>query len=553
MIWSGILFFRDPLPHAARDTTRLIPFSPLPILAVTSVALMVIWPSRTGNVRGLTPLIVGILFVNVVLVARDMIAARDAARSVREDATRDAEHRLDALVKHSTDAILLAAPCGRLLFASAPAGALFGIEPERLVGQSISRWVVDEDRASFDDFRARLPAQSSGPQSHTWRLRRADSSIRSVESVGLDLLLEPTVGGLVLNARDVTERLALEDRLRQAQKLEVVGHLAGGVAHDFNNVLAAILNGAELAQSVLEPDHEAQYDLTQIRAAAARGAALTRRLLTFVRLQPVPSRRVVVAEMLTEIEPLLRRLCGDPIELTVNIADGTATVHVDRDELEHILFNLVANARDAMPHGGPIVVTASPMDVVADDADAFISAPPGRYVSLVVQDQGIGMDDDARRRMFDPFFSSKSGGRGTGLGLIGVRPLVEAAGGGLSVETRPDDGTRVVLLLPLIEHECERASVAIAPPSDISLDVKVLVVEDESAVRESVARLLLARGAQVHSVNSAAEARQLLKTGTTDIDFVLCDVIMPGETGLEFAAWRLVQQACRDDGGAKDL
>lgn len=541
MIWSAILFFRDPLPRTSRDASRLLPFSPLPIIAVTSVALMVIWLSRTGSVRGLTPLIVGILFLNAVLVARDMIAARDAARNVREDATRDAEHRLDALVKHSTDAILLADPTGRLLFVSAPAGVLFGVEPDRLVGQQITKWVADDDRVAFDDFLARLAAQTPAPQSHTWRLRRDDGGVRSVESIGLDLTREPTVGGLVLNARDVTERLALEDRLRQAQKLEVVGHLAGGVAHDFNNVLAAILSGAELAQSALEPNHEAQYDLTQIRAAAVRGAALTRRLLTFVRLQPVPSRRVVVAEMLADIEPLLRRLCGDPIELTVRVDDGTGTVRVDRDELEHILFNLVANARDAMPNGGPIVVEASPVDIATPNADAFIPASPGRYVSLVVSDSGIGMDDDARRRMFDPFFSSKTGGRGTGLGLIGVRPLVEAAGGGLHVETRPDVGTRVELLLPQIEDEAVEPQAVDATPVDVRLDARVLVVEDEIAVRESVARLLASRGAHVRSVTSAAEARALLGNGHAHIDCVLCDVMMPGETGIEFAAWVKVQ------------
>ncbi len=541
MIWSGILFFRDPLPRTSRESTRLVPFSPLPILAVTSVALMVIWLSRTGSVRGLTPLIVGILILNVVLVARDMIAARDGARNVRDDAARDAERRLDALVKHSTDAILLAEPSGRLLFASAPAGVLFGVEPDRLVGQLMSQWVVEDDRAAFDEFLARLPASSSGPQSHTWRLQRGDGGIRSVESVGLDLVRESTVGGLVLNVRDVTERLGLEDRLRQAQKLEVVGHLAGGVAHDFNNVLATIMSSAELAQLVLEENHEAQYDLTQIRAAASRGAALTRRLLTFVRLQPVPSRRIVVADMLADIEPLLRRLCGDSIELTVTIAEGTGTVHVDRDELEHILFNLVANARDAMPHGGSLGVEASPVDVLTANEAALIPAPPGRYLSLAVRDHGVGMDDDARRRMFDPFFSSKSGGRGTGLGLIGVRPLVEAAGGGLCVDTRPGAGTRVELLLPQIENNVSETPVAVEVADGVTLAARVLVVEDEAAVRDSVTRLLISRGAQVRSVNGAAEARALISAGTTDIDCVLCDVMMPGETGLEFAAWLKTQ------------
>ena len=542
MIWAGIRFHDDAVPETRANTAPLIPFSPLPIIAVTSVAMMVMWLWRNDSVRGLEPLIVGILVLNFVLVARDMIAARDAALVIREDANRTAEQRLEALVKHSTDAILLTDASGRLLFASAPATDLFGMEADKLVGQMLARWVDEEDAPAFGAYVAGLRTTALAPATHTWRLRRPDGTTRAVESVGLDLLNEPAVGGLVFNSRDVTERIALEDRLRQAQKLEVVGHLAGGVAHDFNNVLTAIVGGAELAQLSLPTSHEAQYDLEQIRAAAERGAALTRRLLAFVRLQPVPSQSVRVEEMLADIEPLLRRLCGDPIALRVEVHEGSGTVHVDRDELEHIIFNLVANARDAMPNGGPITVVAMPVERDTPVRGDVIDAPAGRYVSISVRDAGTGMDDDARRRMFDPFFSSKSGGRGTGLGLIGVRPLIEAAGGGLSVDSRPGDGTRVELLLPLIATDARARAVPVMQAARDPLAACILLIEDELAVRESLGRLLVSRGATVHGVGSAAEARAALGANL-GIDCVLCDVMMPGETGLEFRQWLKTEHA----------
>ena len=537
VIWSAIRFYTDPMPVARRDTTPGIPFSPLPIVAVTSVALMVIWLSHNGTARGLEPLILGILALNIVLVARDLVSARDAAQVIRVDANRHAQQRLNALVQHSTDAILLSDAAGRLLFASPPAGTLFGAHVDLLVGQSLTNWVLEEDRVPLAEFLERLRESPGSPLAHTWRLRRSDGSVRSVESVGLDLQSEPAVQGLVLNSRDVTARIALEDRLRHAQKLEVVGHLAGGVAHDFNNVLTAIVGGAELAQSSIPPESAAHYDLEQIRAAAARGAALTRRLLTFVRVQSVPSQNVNVADMLADIEPLLRRLCGDPICLTVDARDAKAVIRVDRDELEHILFNLVANARDAMPGGGLLSVVAKRVVVRMPMDDAVIPAGPGHFLSIAVRDEGTGMDAEARHRMFDPFFSSKTGGRGTGLGLIGVRPLIEAAAGGLIVESQEGEGTRVELLLPVIDMDVPARAAVEKPAPRVPLAARVLLIEDEIAVRDSLARLLAARGAIVHSVGSAAEARVVLADGARGFDCALCDVMMPGETGLELRHW----------------
>ena len=217
MIWAAIRFFEDPVPRAGSDAAPVIPFSPLPIIAVTAIALMVLWLWSRGSANGVEPLIAGILALNLALVARDMVSARDAAAVVREDAYRSAEQRLDAMVRHASDSLLLVDASGQLLFASAPAGPLFGTESERLAGQSLLGWVVDRDRRDFEAFLARLVAPSAGPDVHTWRLRRPDGSERTVESAGLDLRHESSVGGLVLNARDTTERARAGEALRASE------------------------------------------------------------------------------------------------------------------------------------------------------------------------------------------------------------------------------------------------------------------------------------------------------------------------------------------------
>jgi len=326
----------------------------------------------------------------------------------------------------------------------------------------------------------------------------------------------------------------------------VAGRLAGGVAHDFNNVLTAVMASAELAQLSLEPGHAAEADLDGIGAAARRGAALTRRLLAFVRNDPAPAQRVDVADMLNELAPLLARLAGDSHPVVVRADDALGTVEVDRAELEHIVFNLVANARDAMPDGGPIEVRASATDVAegAGDTGFTIQPSPGRHAVIMVSDGGIGMSDDVRRRMFDPFFTEKSGGRGTGLGLIGVRPLVERARGGLRVDSAPGTGTCVALLLPLTPPDAitrgpqptddARASLPIVNGARVR---RILLVEDELAVREQLARLLNAMGHRTVAVASAADARGALAAPDASFDAVISDVMMPGESGIGFATW----------------
>lgn len=550
MVGAAIRFLESPLVKSTEDAYPRNPFTPLPIITMSGLVLIILWLASTGRMEITPPLVTALVILNALLVVRDHMASRTAAEALLLSSQRAAARRIDALVRHSSDALVLVDGHGRLLFASAPADQLFQQPLSRHEGDDITTLVPAEEREGWITFLTRLRAAGGQTLTHTWHIARGTPEERLIETIGQDLRAEAAVGGVVLNSRDVTERATLEDRLRQAQKLEVAGRLAGGVAHDFNNVLTAVMAGTELAQIGLDPQHPVQQDLAGIEASAQRGAALTRRLLAFVRQEPVPAQRFDLREMLLELEPLLQRLVGDANQVSVRVDPTIGTVVVDRTELEHIIFNLVANARDAMGEGGSIIVDASVEQRRGDEEGDFVIRPAeGRHACISVTDRGHGMPDDVRRRMFDPFFTQKSGGRGTGLGLIGVRPLVEGAGGGLQVTSTPAEGTRVSLWLPAAVATTPRPArtsgplrhvpAPAAPVSSARATSKgrILLVEDELSVREQLTRLLDALGYTTIPVTSAADARLTLEAETSRIDAVVSDVMMPGETGLEFAEW----------------
>ena len=543
VVVAAIRLAEDPSPAGPAHEAPRIPFSPLPIVGVSALAVVLVWIAGQRSVTGLEPLIVGLVVVNALVVAREVLVSRASVEALRSGAERDATRRVEALVRHASDAILLVDARGQLIFASAPADRLFGVKLSSLEGMLVEPALPPDYREPWRRFMAELLISQERSVTFTCRLAPADAEERIVECVGLDLRSEPAVRGIVIHSRDITDRARLEDRLHQAQKLEVAGRLAGGVAHDFNNVLTAVIAGTELAQMSLDRDHPAQQDLSGVEAAAQRGAALTRRLLAFVRQEPVPAQSVDVSAMLLEIQPLLQRLVGEAHEVVSEVGDALGTVRVDQTELEHIIFNLVANSRDAMPMGGRIDIRAHVVDLDSTPPDPIIPPPQGRFVRIVVADNGHGMTGEVRRRMFDPFFTQKTGGRGTGLGLIGVRPMVEGAGGGLTVESSERTGTTVSLYLPA------ESQVAAAPPRRSSPTrtpalgipaisiARILLVEDELPVREQLTRLLDALGYTSIAVASAAEARVLLSAEARAVDAVVSDVMMPGETGIEFAGW----------------
>jgi len=336
--------------------------------------------------------------------------------------------------------------------------------------------------------------------------------------------------------RRVEERTAqirdMEAQLRHSHKMEAVGLLAGGIAHDFNNLLMIIGGASALLPDVTSEDRE--QIMTELSSAVQRGRELTSRLLAFSRQEAVEQVELDVAATIASFEQLMRRLLTERIALTVNIPPGLG-VRLTRGGLDQILFNLAANARDAMPHGGRMAVRAALQTLSADEAEP-LQLEAGEYVLLEASDTGEGMTEETAQRAFDPFFSTKPVGVGSGLGLATVYSLVRQAKGHVSVQSAPGEGATFRILLPSASASAPAPEQA-APASDVPMPPggRVLVVDDDRAVRRVIAALLRRQEFDVQEAESAEEALTVLRAVAPPVDLVVSDVRMPGMNGFELA------------------
>ena len=324
-------------------------------------------------------------------------------------------------------------------------------------------------------------------------------------------------------------------QLFEAQKIDTIGHLTGGVAHDFNNLLMATIGSLEILQKRLKDDPTAQRLLDNAMQGAQRGAALTKRLLAFARRQELRPQAIALAGLITGMEELLTRSLGPEIRLIQNLPADLPLVLIDANQLELAVLNLSVNARDAMPNGGNITLAAEETDSASPDAPNGLTA--GRYVRFSVIDTGHGMDETLLARATEPFFTTKGVGKGTGLGLSMVHGLAAQSGGGLKLSSRPGQGTRVDLWLPLVEE----TDAPVAPPPEVARQHNedagscvVMVVDDDSLVATGTVAMLEDLGHTVLEAGSAAEALAMLESGRS-VDLVITDHAMPDMTGMELA------------------
>ena len=334
--------------------------------------------------------------------------------------------------------------------------------------------------------------------------------------------------------RDVTEQRELEEQLRQSQKMEAVGRLAGGVAHDFNNLVTAITGYGELLLMEMGQDHPSRRDLEEILKAGERASSLTRQLLAFSRRQVLQPKVLDLNQVVSDVERMLRRVIGEDVDLVVEPTPGIRRVEADPGQIEQVLVNLAVNARDAMPRGGTLVVRTDEMpgdEVEVPDAEET----PERWVRLRVRDTGDGIPKEVQDRVFEPFFTTKKQGEGTGLGLAMVYGIVQQSGGQIEVESGPGEGTEFTVFLPGVDKE-------VAPRESrdgLSLEARngetVLVVEDEEGVRKLVRRTLESRGYEVLEASDGETARSVC-LGDDCPDLVISDVVMPDMRGPELAA-----------------
>jgi PAS domain S-box-containing protein len=340
--------------------------------------------------------------------------------------------------------------------------------------------------------------------------------------------------GLVVVGSDVTEQTALREQFHATQRLESVGRLAGGMAHDFNNILSVIMNYAQFLYEDYAGNEQAQADAKHIVNAAERGAALIRQLLAFSRKQVQRLDVLNLNEVVTSIESLLRRLIGEDITLNLRQAPQLGKVNADSSQLEQVLMNLVVNARDAMPEGGTLTIETANSQLDENSVKLRSGTDPGDYVLLAVSDTGIGMTEEVKRRIFEPFYTTKEVGKGTGLGLATVYGIVKQTGGHIWVYSEPGVGTTFKIYLPLAKEEQSVAAEPV-PARALGGTETILLVEDEEMVRQAALRILASAGYRVMEASDGEKALQCANGDSGAIDLLLTDVVMPRMSGRQLS------------------
>src|SRR5213594_3457117 len=514
------------LLFASHSIERLLGFAP--------AGLELRWRHKDGSWRHIDAVAVdrlaepavGAIVVNV----RDVSERRRA-----EAALRESEERYRTLVEGVRDIIFALSPEGTIASLNPAFETIAGWRREEWVGRPFERLVHPEDLPLALELLGRVVRGELRPASQ-FRVRTAKGDYRVGEFSATPQLHEARLVGILGIGRDVTERVQLEQQLRQAQKMEAVGRLAGGIAHDFNNILTAITGYADLLLEDLGATDPRRQDADEIHKAADRAAGLTRQLLAFSRQQVLQPTVLEVNKLVSDLEKMLRRLLGEDVELSTRLAPTTGRVKADPGQLEQVIMNLAVNARDAMPNGGKLTLETANVDLDEAYAADHYPARAGPFVMLAVSDTGIGMSEETQAHMFEPFFTTKEKGKGTGLGLATVYGIIKQSGGFIWVYSEVGHGTTFKLYLPRVEELAERGAGPATPPARLSRGSEtVLVVEDEAPVR-SVARQVLERhGYTVLEAPTAETALDLATRYSGIIHLLLTDVIMPGLNGRELA------------------
>ncbi len=466
-------------------------------------------------------------------VRRALAEADDRrARSRAEEAVRASEARYRRLFESSGDGLLiLDASTGRILDANPAFLSLVSWTREEVVGRTVAELGIAGDSACAAVFRDMLSRDEA-------RFDDLELRARGGEPVSADLVSNAygLDGQRVIqcSTRDIRERKKLENQLRLAQKLEAVGQLAGGVAHDFNNILAVINSYTELAVSELSAEDPLRDDLEQVLAAGARAAALTRQLLAFSRKQFLKPVVLSPNAVVSGVERMLRRIIGEDVKLELRLDPGLGNVRADPAQLEQVVMNLVVNARDAMPRGGALGIATFHAELDEGALRSYPGGRPGTYVVLEVSDTGQGIDPAILPRIFEPFFTTKGPGKGTGLGLSTVYGIVKQSGGFIDVRSQPGRGATFRVHLPRVAGEpaVAEAASSLEPAGGTET---VLVVEDDAAVRRLVHRVLEPAGYTVLSAPSGPEALRLHERHGGPLDLLLTDVVLPSMDGVAVA------------------
>jgi len=449
----------------------------------------------------------------LVSIIRDITERKRAAEAVRRSEERFRsliEASADGILVHRDDQIIYVNPAVLTLLGYADAGELCGKSPLVVVHP--------DDRAAVLERLARLGAGEASVPPMEQRLQRKDGSTLMAEVVGMHCEFDGAPA-LMAIGRDITERRRLEEQLRQAQKMEAVGRLAGGVAHDFNNILTAIQGQCELLLQLLDAQAPARRHGELILRAAGRAASLTGQLLAFSRKQVLQPRVIDLNHSIAELKIMLSTLIGESIEFVTELDPSLPRVKADPNQLEQVIVNLLVNARDAMPDGGRLTVR---------------TINEGGQAQLEVRDTGVGIDAETLPRIFEPFFTTKKPRKGTGLGLSMAYGIVTQSGGTITVESAPGQGALFRVTLPSAEGAVEPTQAAVPGPAPRGHET-VLLVEDDGDVRQFLLEVLESHGYRVLAARDGVEAVRLAEREPRGAELLLTDVVMPRMSGPEVA------------------
>ncbi|MFB3924129.1 MAG: ATP-binding protein [Terriglobia bacterium] len=474
------------------------------------------------------------------LTAQIGSSARDLARSEElRDAAQELARRFDNLLQDLGAVVWeMEVPAFKITFVSRQAERILGYPVQKWLGET-DFWAKHIHETDREQVVALCQKSLSEGRDHVleYRALAADGRVVWLQDV---VRVVRDDSGKVLQLRgvmvDITERKVLEEEFRQAQKMEAVGRLAGGVAHDFNNMLTVIDGYSQLALGRLAPGDTLHDYIQEIQSASKRAGAMTRRLLAFSRRQVLQPQVVDLNVLASDTEKMLRRLIGEDIELVVVRQEGLGAVRCDPAQIEQVLANLAVNARDAMPQGGKLIIETANAELDEDYARTHAGVKAGPYAMLAVTDTGCGMDQETQLHIFEPFFTTKEKGKGTGLGLATVYGIVKQSGGSIWVYSELGRGTTFKIFLPRTVELAQKPKAVVAPSPPLRGMETILLVEDEDPVRSMVRGILESNGYSILEADHPDAALITSQRYEGHIHLMITDVVMPRMSGPELAA-----------------
>ncbi|MCP5105488.1 MAG: PAS domain S-box protein [bacterium] len=499
------------------------------IYTLVGVLLLILFSPVVTMDMAAAPL--GFFFTMSVLILVSM-SHRGKLEAERRAELLEKEEKYRSLVENINEAIFTMDADGVFTYISPVAEQFTQYKVEEMVGRHFSYFIHPDDLQALEESTMRLT--NGVEESIKFRFINKDGKtihIRTSSHLTFENGEPKEITGVVTN---ITEKTKLENQLHHAQKMESVGRLAGGVAHDFNNLIAVIMGYCQLLEMDMPPGSPSGELLNSIKTAVNRAAALTQQLLAFSRKQIIEPRILNLNKEVTDIMEMLHRLVGEQITLKTHLTPGVRDIKVDPAQLEQVMVNLVVNAVDAMPKGGTLSIETVDVYLDKNECRGRDEAEPGNYAILSVKDTGCGMGEETKSFLFEPFFTTKARGKGTGLGLSTVYGIVKQNGGHILVNSEVDKGTTFSTFFPAITDAEKNPTTARKPvkADGIRGNETLLVVEDETELREVIVKVLTNYGYKIYAAENGVEALKLYRRlGTETIDAVITDIVMPGMNG----------------------